>query len=57
MRSLIDDDYFNKVKTLYHEISELDHNVNIFEFKMRRIVMHGLNLTIINDLLLSYKVD
>lgn len=37
-------DYFNNVKTLYHEISVLDFTVNIFESRMKEIIIHGLNL-------------
>ncbi|KAH6831338.1 hypothetical protein C2S53_010991 [Perilla frutescens var. hirtella] len=35
-------DYFNKVRTLCREISELDSSSKISEAKMRRIIIHGL---------------
>lgn len=34
--------YFNKVKTLCREISELDPTAAISESRMRRIIIHGL---------------
>ena len=34
--------YFTKVKSLCHEISELDPASNIFDSIMRRIIIHGL---------------
>ena len=34
--------YFSKVKTLFHKIAKLDPNCNIFEKCMKRIIIHGL---------------
>ena len=34
--------YFIKVKSLYRKISELDPTSNIFDSRMRRIIIHGL---------------
>jgi hypothetical protein len=34
--------YFHKVKSLCHEISELDPQAPIQETRMKRIVIHGL---------------
>ncbi|KAJ4718987.1 Retrovirus-related Pol polyprotein from transposon TNT 1-94 [Melia azedarach] len=34
--------YFNKVKSICREISELDHTSKISESRMRRIIIHGL---------------
>lgn len=35
--------YFNKVKTPYQKISDLDYVANIFKSRMRIIIIYGLN--------------
>ena len=36
------DNYFSKVKSLYCEISELDPLTVIYEYRIKRIIVHGL---------------
>ena len=43
-RNIIVDEYFNKVKSLCHEISELDPTIAISESRMKRIIIHSLRL-------------
>lgn len=39
--------YFNKVKTLCRKILELDSTTNIFESKIKRLIIYRLNPTYI----------
>ena len=41
-RNMKINEYFSNIKSLYHEISELDSTVAIFEFRMKRIIVCGL---------------
>ena len=36
--------YFTKVKSIRHKIFELDHASNIYDSRMRRIIVHWLRL-------------
>lgn len=40
-RDLMNNQYFTKVKSLYHKISELNLNAKIVDSQMRRIIIHG----------------
>ena len=43
-RDMTINQYFSKEKTLYHEITQLDHDNNILEKCIKRIIIHGLRL-------------
>ena len=46
-------EYFNKIKFLSYEISELDHTATIFEFRIKRIIVHSSRLEFRSFLQLS----
>ena len=42
LRDMMITQYFTKVKSLYRKISKLDPASNIYDSRMRRIIIHGL---------------